>query len=409
MTATVTYTLNGSTAIGSVTINAVLPSMTNFTATMASDQVNRNSGCSFLYGATYTLGCWNGNSDNGIVWNSTAQIPSGVYLSDPAQSGIKFVQAISSYRKRLLNGNTQCWTARSSDANIASGWQLDQDPYNPSLHPVRRFSEGNTLTMSNFDAPGETVDDGGANSYDAFLAAEYFETYVFYFTGGDPAHPTFQRALGLSGSGNPYARLAWSWGGQVSFNYFNTPSLYRRDFTTTTPGSINATGTNSLQPTSTNVHSLNYVTCAGTSATNNPIDGSQYFVQKLYADFLGRDPDQDGLNYWRYNITQCAFDMNCVGLKRVDVARAFFYSGDFIQMHPALGGQRGTHAYNEAFVYACYDGFLRRAPNAPPDHDFSGLIYWTGILDRTNPDAGDGKYNNLINAFLLSTEYRNRF
>jgi hypothetical protein len=101
--------------------------------------------------------------------------------------------------------------------------------------------------------------------------------------------------------------------------------------------------------------------------------------------------------------------MNCVGTKRVDVARAFFYSAEFIQKHPTLGGQRGTHAFNEAFVYACYDGFLRRAPNAPPDNNFSGLIYWTGVLDNTNPDASDGKYNNVINAFLLSTEYRNRF
>lgn len=407
LTAKVTYTLNGFTATGSVTINALLPSLTSFTATMTSDQVNRNSGCSFLYGATYTLGCWTGSTDDGIVWNSTAQIPSGAYLTDPAQSGVKFVQVISSYRKRLLDGNTQCRTARSSESNIASGWQLDADPLNQPGHPVRYFSEGNTLPMSNFDPPGETIDDG-ANSYDAFLAADYFETYVFYFTG-NPSQPVFQRAVGLSGSGYPYARLAWNWGGQVSFNYFSSPSLYRRDFTTTSPGSINATGINSLQPTSTNVHSLNYNTCAGTSATSNPIDGSRYFVQKLYSDFLGRPFDQDGLNYWRYNITQCAFDMNCVGVRRVDVARAFFYSGEFIQLHPALGGQRGTHDYNWNFVWACYDGFLRRAPNAPPDNNWDGFNYWVGVLDSTNPDAGDGKYNNIINAFLLSGEYRNRF
>ena len=164
-----------------------------------------------------------------------------------------------------------------------------------------------------------------------------------------------------------------------------------------------------MQPTATNVHSLNYTTCAGTSATNNPIDGSRYFLQKLYWDFLGREFDQDGLNYWRFNITQCAFDMNCVGTKRVDVARAFFYSGEFIQRHPALGGQRGTHDYNWNFIWACYDGFLKRAPNAPPDNNWEGFNYWVGVLDNTNPDASDGKYNQVINAFLLSTEYRNRF
>lgn len=288
--ATMTYSKSGATAISYVDVNNRVPVLTNFSATMASDHVDRDSGCSFLNGATYTLGCWAGTSDDGIVWNSTAEIPSGAYLSNPAQSGIKFVQAVSAYRKRLLNGNTQCWTNRTSEANIASGWQRDADPYNQQPHPVRYFSEGNSLAMSNLDAPGEALDLG--NLYDAFYVAEYFETYVFYFTG-DPGQPTFQRAIGLSGSGNPYARLAWSWGGQVSFNYFSSPSLYRRDFTTTIPGSINAGGTNAIQTMSTDVHNLSYNTCAGTTPTSNPIDGSEYFVRKLYADFLNKTPDQN--------------------------------------------------------------------------------------------------------------------
>jgi hypothetical protein len=396
----------GTAATSYVDVNNKMPVLTNFRATIASDHVDRNSGCSFLTGATYTLGCWVGTSDDGFVWNSTAEIPSGAYLSNPAQSGIKFVQAVSAYRKRLVNGNTQCLTNRSSESNIASGWQRDADPYNQPGHPVRYFSEGNILAMSNLDAPGAALDLG--NSYDAFYIADYFETYVFYFTG-DPGQPTFQRAIGLSGSGNPYARLAWNWGGQVSFNYFSSPSLYRRDFTTTIPGSINAGGTNSIQAMSTDAHNLSYNTCAGTTPTTNPIDGSDYFVQKLYWDFLGRLPDQDGVNYWRFNITQCGFDMNCIGTKRVDVARAFFYSSEFVGSHPGLGGPRGTHDYNVNFVLACYDGFLKRCPSCPPDVDLSGFNSWVGVLDGTNPDAGDGKYNNIINAFLQSTEYRNRF
>ena len=137
-------------AIICININAILPSLTNFTATMATDQVNRNSGCSFLNGATYTLGCWAGTTDNGIVWNATAQIPSGQYLSDPAQSGVKFVQAVSAYRKRLVNGNTQCWTARSSESNIASGWQLDEDPYNPVPSSSPSFLRGQHANYEQF-------------------------------------------------------------------------------------------------------------------------------------------------------------------------------------------------------------------------------------------------------------------
>src|SRR5207253_1496188 len=60
-------------------------------------------------------------------------------------------------------------------------------------------------------------------------------------------------------------------------------------------------------------------------------DGSRFYVSQLYWDFFNHAPDQDGLNYWRSNITQCGFDTSCIGGsdplpggKRVDVARAFF-------------------------------------------------------------------------------------
>jgi Domain of unknown function (DUF4214) len=144
--------------------------------------------------------------------------------------------------------------------------------------------------------------------------------------------------------------------------------------------------------------------------TSNPIDTSYYFVDQLYTDFLQRDADPDGENFWRSNITQCVFDETCITNKRIDVARAFFYSTEFVGRHPELTtGQRGTHDYNSGFVYACYRGFLRREPNAFPDNNWNGFNFWVTKLDSTNPDAGDWKYNEMIKAFLESIEYRNRF
>ena len=94
----------------------------------------------------------------------------------------------------------------------------------------------------------------------------------------------------------------------------------------------------------------------------------------------------------------------------MDVARAFFYSSEFIGNHPALASnQRGTHDYNAAFVFACYFGFLRRAPNDPPDYNWDGFNFWVNKLDSTNPDASDGKYNEMLKAFIESTEFRDRF
>lgn len=411
--ATVTYTKDGSTATAFVDVNNRMPALTNFTATEASDRIARDQFCSNLpAGVTYTLGCYQNGPEDGIIWSATAQIPSLIYLSNPAQSGIKFVQAVSDYRKRLRDGNLQCFTARSSESNIASGWQLDTvDPYNHSQHPPQFFSQGNTLTMSDFDAPGSRIEgttNGTFFSNDAFLVSGTFEVYVFYFTGS-ASTPNFQQAIGLSGSGSPFARLAWSWGGETRFDSSTAPILHRLISTTTISGQIAATGTNATVPMTTNANTLTFVTCPDATATSNPIDGSLFFTQRLYLDFLNRTADESGLNFWRGNITQCGFDLNCVGNKRIDVARAFFYSTEFIGTHPGLAGSRGTHDYNAAFLLACYEGFLRREPNDPPDNNFDGFNFWLNILDSTNPDASDGKYNQIINAFLQSTEYRSRF
>ena len=141
----------------------------------------------------------------------------------------------------------------------------------------------------------------------------------------------------------------------------------------------------------------------------SPIDNARTFVDAHYWDFFDHAPDQSGLDFWSGQITQCGSDAACIDQKRVDVARAFFYSGEFIGMHPELGGPRGTHEYNTAFVLQCYRTYLRREPNELPDTNWDGLNFWVNKLDSSNPDAGDWQYNEMIRAFILSPEYRERF
>jgi len=64
-------------------------------------------------------------------------------------------------------------------------------------------------------------------------------------------------------------------------------------------------------------------------APANPIDDPAYFVQQQYRDFLGREPDAGGQNYWTGQITQCGADAACVNRKRVDVSAAFFFSQEY--------------------------------------------------------------------------------
>jgi hypothetical protein len=61
----------------------------------------------------------------------------------------------------------------------------------------------------------------------------------------------------------------------------------------------------------------------------NPIDTSSFFVRQHYIDFLNREPDASGLNFWINQIESCGADANCREIKRINVSAAFFLSIEF--------------------------------------------------------------------------------
>ena len=362
----------------------------------------------------YSSGCapYNGTPD-GFLWSAQAKIAPGQYLSEPAQSGIKFRQAISLYRKTRHRGNTLCWTGRTSEENIASGWLRDgTDPWGTGRVgdiEFRRFSEGTTLTMNSFDPPAQALERASANiAYDAFFGDDRFETYVYYFTGSNPENPTFQRAIGFENSPLPIARLEWRWGGQVVFDPSVSFIKYKLNFSNSTQGNIASTPTNSVKDMSIYARDLDFVPCSGSNVTSNPIDDTRVFVRYHYKDFLGREPDQPGWDFWRGEITRCIFDTTCIENKRVDVSRAFFYSGEFINSVPALAASnRGTDSYNKEFVRQCYYRYLLRTCD-PELCNSDGFNFWVNKLNAQYPTMGDAAYNEMIKAFIVSIEYRTR-
>jgi len=64
--------------------------------------------------------------------------------------------------------------------------------------------------------------------------------------------------------------------------------------------------------------------------------------------------------------------------------------------------------FNRAFVLMQYFGYLRRNPNDPPELtlDFQGYNFWLGKLNQFN---GDYIAAEMVKAFIVSTEYRQRF
>ena len=109
-----------------------------------------------------------------------------------------------------------------------------------------------------------------------------------------------------------------------------------------------------------------------TSATPppNPIDTAREFVRQQYRDFLNREADQAGEDFWTDNITLCSnparrpagqTEAQCTLRQRTTTSGAFFLSPEF--------------QYTGYFVYRMYQGALGRQPKLSeftPDAQFVG-------------------------------------
>ena len=90
-----------------------------------------------------------------------------------------------------------------------------------------------------------------------------------------------------------------------------------------------------------------------TSAVANPIDQARFFVRQQYRDFLNREADQAGEDFWTTNITKCSdpsrrlatqTEAECIDKQNVTTSAAFFLSPEF--------------QYTGYFVYRLYKGSL---------------------------------------------------
>ncbi|OLE54518.1 MAG: hypothetical protein AUG51_07990 [Acidobacteria bacterium 13_1_20CM_3_53_8] len=88
---------------------------------------------------------------------------------------------------------------------------------------------------------------------------------------------------------------------------------------------------------------------SGNSSVPNPIDDSQFFIRQQYLDFLNREPDQGGSDYWTSQITECGTNQQCIHDRRIAVSAAFFIEQEFQD--------------TGYFVYRFYKASLGRQPN----------------------------------------------
>jgi hypothetical protein len=109
-----------------------------------------------------------------------------------------------------------------------------------------------------------------------------------------------------------------------------------------------------------------------TAPTTNPLDDARFFVREQYHQFLNREPDQGGLDFWTNEITKCGSDAKCVSQRRIDVSAAFFIESEFQQtgffvhrMYKASLGVRPTY-----LQFVADRGELHPGPTLEPDKTF---------------------------------------
>ncbi len=140
-------------------------------------------------------------------------------------------------------------------------------------------------------------------------------------------------ALSLSG-GTP-ARAITNSDGNYSFENVATNTFY-----TVTPERANfsfSPGQRSFSLVADQTDAV-FTATADATQTVNPIDSNGFFVRQQYLDFLGREPDADGLNYWTDQLDRCASDANCLRQRRREVSAAYFMSDEFQQSGSYLLG-----------------------------------------------------------------------
>lgn len=422
ITAKVTYAQGGNVVTGTVNISAIMPELDDFHAEQSVNVLTKglapNVPCLFaLPGESiWMLGC-PPTHGFGISFTALATIPSGAYLTDLSQSGVKYVQTVSAMRKtRLSSGTISCFTRRTgSEDNVNSGWALDDNPAAGAGDPMsndpmalRTFSTGNALAIVASDTPGTAW---RWNAYDVLKLDDRFQTFVVYYVG-NPKTPVYQKRIGS---------LHWEWRGMTVYDAIDFPDRQKTDPTAIPYKFLENLNTEETQILSDDVVSTtvynglnssigDFKQCpGGPPAVQNRIDSSRFFVNQHYLDFLNRPADERGSDFWTSNITKCAFDDACIDRKRVDVARAYFFSEEFIKQVPGLAPSlRGTDSYNREMVRQCYYRYLRR-PCDPESCDAVGFNFWVNKLNSQFPTMGDGAYNEMLRAFILSTEYRQRF
>lgn len=152
-------------------------------------------------------------------------------------------------------------------------------------------------------------------------------------------------------------------------------------------------------------------TVGGPAPPPNPIDDARQFVRQQYLDFLNREPDGPGWDFWTDNIAKCSdparrppvqTEAECISRQRETTSAAFFISPEF-----------QNTGY---FVLRVYRGSLGRWPyfggSVPQDiikdeftRDHAQVSAGIVVNNQLDPAAINANKQASVNQFVSRTEF----
>ena len=106
----------------------------------------------------------------------------------------------------------------------------------------------------------------------------------------------------------------------------------------------------------------------------NPVDAPRSFVEFNYFDFLFRNPDPGGWDFWTNEITKCGTNASCAEVARINTSGAFFLSIEF---------QETGYLIERIYKVAYGDG-MANSGNGGPHQVSVPVIRWADFSRDTS-------------------------
>jgi len=137
-----------------------------------------------------------------------------------------------------------------------------------------------------------------------------------------------------------------------------------------------------------------------TTTLPNPIDEARFFVRQHYRDFLNREPDSAGWDFWTNQITSCGNNPQCLSSRRDSTSAAFFLSPEF-----QVSGN---------FIYRIYKGALvqgqgpggRLPTYAEFIKDLQQVTQGIVVDNKLSPQVIEANRVAFAEQFVLRAEFR---